>query len=136
MNITPFDKNDLTYLEYNCPIYLPPPASSLNGGLFTGEPFNDNDTYKNYPNKPDSVYLHSVALKSANPPPNVTYQYPDSFRPGNNIPDSKLIGLKQFNEKHAIVCTKSENENKEMYNVNASLSSDLNNTFCCFHDRL
>lgn len=135
MTIAPFDKHESINMEYNCPIYLPPPAASLNGGLFTGEAFDENNTYKNFPNKADSVYLHSVALQSANPPPNVTHQYPDSFRPGNNVPDSKIIGLKQFGDRHAIVCTKFENT-EEKNKVSASLTSDLNNGFCCFHEKL
>lgn len=135
MNIIPFDKNESMNMEYNCPIYLPPPSASLNGGLFTGEPFDENSTYKNFPNKADSVYLHSVALQSANPPPNVMHQFPDSFRPGNNIPDSKLIGLKQFDDHHAIVCTKFSNEQKKTQ-LSASMTSDLNNSFCCFHETI
>ena len=34
MNITPFDKHELTNTQYNCPVYLPPPVASLNGGLY------------------------------------------------------------------------------------------------------
>jgi|UniRef100_A0A6C0BRD6 hypothetical protein len=135
MNVIPFDKHELTNTQYNCPVYLPPPLASLNGGLYTGEPFDDNDTYKNYPNKADSVFLHSVALKSANPPPSAVNQYPDSFRPGNNIPDSKLIGLKQYDNLHSIICTNNSPPIMKK-NVNASLSSDLKNNFYSFHDIL
>ena len=85
--------------------YISPPKPSLNGGLYTGEKFHDNAEYKNFPAKPDAVYLHKENLKSANPPPNVSFQFPDNFRPGNNLPDSIAFGLNRFKNENSIICT-------------------------------
>jgi hypothetical protein len=90
----------------NTPTYSSIPLPSLNGGLYTGEEFDKNSTYRNFPNKPDSVYMHTYALSSANPPPGISSQFPDTFRPGNNMPDtrSNSIKLTRFSNKHALVC--------------------------------
>ena len=81
---------------------IPPP--SLNGGLYTGEPFLANAPWRNFPARPDTVNLITVNLSSANPPPGVTTQFPGGHtRPGNhtlNIPRATY-----FSPEHAMVCT-------------------------------
>lgn len=65
--------------------YLPPPPPSLNGGLYTGEPFLPGAPWRNFPAVPDSSYLVHVNLRSAHPPPGAQFQYPAAgHRPGNN----------------------------------------------------
>ena len=60
----------------------------LNGGLYTGEPFQKDAPWGNYPAKPETGYLINQNLKSANPPPLATYHYPSAnHRPGNNTPE-------------------------------------------------
>lgn len=108
-NTLPYENvfSDLLYSDYKQDKvgYIKPPKPSLNGGLYTGEEFKKNASYRNFPNEPDSVYLNTYALKSANPPPGVEFQFPDTFRPGNNLPNTQLIGLSVFDNKHSIVCT-------------------------------
>jgi hypothetical protein len=62
----------------------PAPAPSLNGGLYTGEPFAPDAPWRNIPVVPDATYLTRVNLLSANPPPGATEQIPGGWRPGNN----------------------------------------------------
>lgn len=145
MNIIPYDKNESTLLEYyacssigstttnndNTRFYAPPPLPSLNGGLYTGEKFKENSGYRNFPNKPDSVYLHTKTLSSANPPPGAQYQFPDSFRPGNNVPDTHGLGLHKYGNEHSIMCTKaSSNHNREN---DISTTSSKNKGFRKYH---
>ena len=106
MNIIPFD-NDDKYAAYNHDnaSYVPTPKPSLNGGLYTGESFKPNAAYRNFPNKPDAVYLHTTTLQSANPPPGIERQFPDSFRPGNNMPTTNCLSFNKVSPVHAFVCT-------------------------------
>jgi len=86
--------------------YRPPPKPSLNGGLYTGEEFESDGLHRNFPVKADSVNYHINNLKSANPPPGVLYQFPDSIRPGNNLPNTSAIGLHKYSDRHSIMCTR------------------------------
>ena len=104
MNIVPYDKAEMV-INYGFASYAYIPKSSLNGGLYTGEPFDESNNYKNYPSKADSLYLHTVILKSANPPPGAQYQYPDNIRPGNNMPLTNAMNLSRFSDTHAILCS-------------------------------
>lgn len=104
MNIVPYDKADMV-TNYGFESYAHIPNPSLNGGLYTGEAFDQNAKYKNFPSMADSLYLHTVNLKSANPPPGVQYQYPDNLRPGNNMPLTNVMNLSRFSDTHAILCT-------------------------------
>ncbi len=63
------------------------PPASLNGGRYTGEPFEKDAPWRNFPALPDAGYLNVVALRSANPPPGAKYHFPGGgLRPGNNTP--------------------------------------------------
>lgn len=110
MQFTPYNINEskLASAEYNIKDtgYLPPPKPSLNGGLFTGEPFEESGLHRNFPVKPDSVNYHINNLKSAKPPPGAMYQFPDTIRPGNNLPDTVALGLSRYSPHHSIMCTK------------------------------
>ena len=106
--IVPSNDFEHSYTGYNIDkmSYVPPPKPSLNGGLFTGEPFHTNAGYKNYPVTPDAVFMIATNLTSANPPPGAQLQFPDTFRPGNNLPYSKeLIPLKKYSDTHTIICS-------------------------------
>jgi hypothetical protein len=64
---------------------MPPP--SLNGGLYTGQPFAEGAPWRNFPALPDSGFLLNTALQSAHPPPGAQYHVPGGgLRPGNNTP--------------------------------------------------
>lgn len=65
--------------------YVQPPQPSLNGGLYTGEPFKMGAAYANVPVTPDASYIIHENLKTADPPPGATFQYPSGHRPGNNF---------------------------------------------------
>lgn len=99
-----FDNNFYGY-EYNKKSYAPLPKPSLNGGLYTGKPFRPNSGYGNYPVLPDITHMTATNLLSANPPPGANHQFPDGFRPGNNLPEhKKSIPLKKYSDEHAIIC--------------------------------
>ncbi len=86
-----------TYQKRN----IPPP--SLNGGLYTGEPFHKNAGHANVPIIPDTGYMIHYALRSADPPTEALYQYPDGYRPGNNTP--LMPGVQPFaGGKYGLLC--------------------------------
>jgi hypothetical protein len=62
-----------------------------NGGLFTGE--KADGPWGSVPVIPDAVYMTHVNLRSAEPPPGATSQYPGGPRPGNNIQDMPELGI-------------------------------------------
>ena len=63
------------------------PPAVLNGGLYTGEPFLQGAPWRNFPAIPDSGYMMSVPLMSANPPAQAVYHVPGGgLRPGNYTP--------------------------------------------------
>lgn len=72
---------------------VPPPA--LNGGLFTGQPFQEGAPWANVPVRPTSAYITNVALRSANPPVQALFQLQSGFRPGNNS-DDMMPGVVAF----------------------------------------
>ena len=106
--IHPSNNFEHSYTEYNVDkkSHVPPPRPSLNGGLYTGEAFSRNAPYRNFPVKPDAVNMIKNNLSSANPPPGAQSQFPDGFRPGNNMPFSNNISLKKYSNHHSIICTK------------------------------
>jgi hypothetical protein len=83
--------------------FVPPPPPSLNGGLYTGEPFQTNAPWANMPVTPEGTYMTSANLQSANPPPGAQQQYAGSLRPGNNYQDMPGVGL--FSDKHSMLCS-------------------------------
>ena len=80
--------------------YMEAPPPKLNGGLYTGEPFNG--VHGNYPVKPDAVYMTNENLRSANGPVEGLFHYPGNNRPGNN--SQKMTGVKQFSSNTNIQC--------------------------------
>jgi len=74
--------------------FVPPPQPKLNGGLYTGEPFQKGAPWANVPVIADVDYMTHINLQSANPPPQALYQYPGNVRPGNNFQHN--TGLKQY----------------------------------------
>lgn len=74
-----------SYIDWNGPV--PVPERSVNGGLYTGEPFEANAPWANVPVQPDVIAL-AQNLKSANPPPRAIEQLPSYTRPGNNLVNS------------------------------------------------
>lgn len=69
------------------------PERSLNGGLYTGEPFEANAPWANVPVIPDGVYMTHFNLRSANPPKDALFQYVGTNRPGNN--DLLMHGIRE-----------------------------------------
>jgi hypothetical protein len=60
----------------------------VNGGLYTGEEFEKNAPWGNFPVKPETGAYINKNLLSANPPPLAQYHYPSAeHRPGNNTPE-------------------------------------------------
>ena len=70
------------------PSFVPPPPPSLNGGLYTGQPFAPNAPWRNFPVEPDAGYYQFGNLKSvASAPAAARYMMPGGgLRPGNNTP--------------------------------------------------
>lgn len=85
--------------------FVPPPKPSLNGGLYTGEPFAKDAPYANVPVVPDAGYMIHYNLRSANPPPDAIYQYPGGERPGNN--HQPMPGY-SINKKYNIACNNAD----------------------------
>jgi hypothetical protein len=85
------------YAKLDATSYVPPPPRALNGGLYTGEPFQQNAPWANVPVVPDVDYMTNVNLRSANPPPGAVFQYPGNTRPGNNFQQN--TGLTPFGGK-------------------------------------
>ena len=84
--------------------YIPPPAPSLNGGLYTGEPFAKNAPWGNKPVTADVTAYTNENLRGANPPPGAINQYPGQVRPGNNV--QAMPGVNQYNpDANAVQCT-------------------------------
>jgi hypothetical protein len=71
--------------------YQTPPGPSLNGGLYTGEPFVKNAPYGNIAITPDAtVYINNNLARGNQPPPSAKYQYP-ATRQGNSFVEWKGI---------------------------------------------
>lgn len=106
--VVPSNDFEHSYVDYNADnrSHVPPPKPSLNGGLFTGEAFLKDAPYRNFPVKPDAVHMVANNLSSANPPPGAQSQFPDGFRPGNNMPFTNDIALKKYSDSHSIICTR------------------------------
>lgn len=68
--------------------YQRPPEPSLNGGLYSGKPFNETDAWRNFPATPDSGYYNfNVLMPSSDTPARAYYSLPGGgLRPGNNTP--------------------------------------------------
>ena len=79
---------------------LPPPA--LNGGLYTGEPFAKNASWRNFPVRPETVNVIYNNLRSMNiPPEEALYLFPGGgIRPGNNMPELPLEYVNTLRYSH------------------------------------
>ena len=84
----------------------PPP--SYNGGLYTGPPFAG--PWGNIPVTPTASNMTHNNLRSAEPPPGATQQYPGSNRQGNNF--NAMPGVNWFKKQsqgpYRIQCTNSK----------------------------
>lgn len=98
--------------------YVPPPPRTLNGGLFTGEPFQHGAPWGNVPVIPDVDYMTNINLRSANPPPQALYQYPGNTRPGNNFQANSglqpYVGDRGFTVPYNFSCIPCEKINQKI----------------------
>ena len=87
--------------------HVPPPAASLNGGLYTGEAFRHGAAYGNFPAMPDGAYMLNVNLLSADPPEAAVRQPPPgvNLRPGNNRHDHAMPHFHQYDPRNNIFCS-------------------------------
>ena len=76
------DSNIPKNIQWNSPFESAPKAP-LNGGLYTGAP--GNGPWSAIPITPTTDNMINNNLKSANPPPSATNQYPLNIKPGNNF---------------------------------------------------
>jgi hypothetical protein len=77
---------------------VPNKQPQVNGGLYTGEPFQAGAQWANVPVVPDAVVLVQQNLASANPPPGAMNHVPSTLRPGNNsvpVPSQACIPFAQ-----------------------------------------
>lgn len=120
--------------------YMKEPPRSLNGGLYTGEPFIKNAPYGNFPVIPNTDYMTNINLRSANPPLEALYQYVGNTRPGNNFQENigliNTMSAEGFNMNHNFKCIPSKlikplNEckciNKSFGNISGN---EINNCEC------
>jgi hypothetical protein len=85
--------------KYNPWSPIPPP--SVNGGLYTGEPFIKDSPWANVKVKPTWAYMTNQNLRSSSIVPiGALFQMPVNYRPGNNS-DDLIPGIGDFigNEK-------------------------------------
>lgn len=94
----------MQYAPYSSEYMTPPAPPSLNGGLYTGEPFAKGAPWANVPVVPDAGYMIHHNLRSANPPPDAIFQYPGNVRPGNNY--QTMPGVGQLSSQHNLLCNK------------------------------
>ena len=68
--------------------YVPPPGPSLNAGLYTGQPFQPDAPWRNYPVAPDAGYYNFTNLSTVPTAlPLAQHMVPGGgLRPGNNTP--------------------------------------------------
>jgi len=74
--------------------YTQMPDPPINGGLFSGP--QSTRPWASIPVVPTATYLIHVNLKSANPPPGATVQYPNGQRMGNNY--TPMPGVDWYND--------------------------------------
>lgn len=79
------------------------PERSVNGGLYTGEPFQQGAPWANIPVVPDAD-TYTQNLESANPPPDAIF-VPSYTRPGNNTVNQYLH--EPYGEQYNFMCRKS-----------------------------
>ena len=92
-----------SHFEYVVNTSSPIPPPELNGGWFTGEPFDPNGGYKNIYVKPCIAYWNNKNLKSADPPNQALYQLQGGYRPGNNT-DQQIPELENISSLN-VFCT-------------------------------
>ena len=87
--------------------YQPP----LNGGLYTGEPFQKDAPWRAFPVLPMGAWMNNVNLRSANPPLQALFVVDSQVRPGNNSTDTpsvsgiaRFTGDKKFGPFSSILC--------------------------------
>ena len=68
------------------------PKPQHNAGLYTGPSFDG--PWGNIPVTPTTTNMINQNLRSANPPPGATTQYPGNIRPGNNW--QAMVGVDRF----------------------------------------
>lgn len=82
--------------------YIMPPPPKLNGGLYTGTPFNNDAGYSTVKVIPDVDYMMNINLKSAKGVSEAQLHYPGNNRPGNSIQD--MTGLQRYSNNNDILC--------------------------------
>jgi len=123
-----FGGTALQHADYNFESYgyIPPPAPKLNGGLYTGKPFDPNCPWGNVPVTADTAYMTHVNLRSANPPKEALYQYAGHTRMGNNY--LQTPGVNRYSESNSILCvTVSEDDAPKPSNYMPCCMNDNNN---------
>lgn len=90
-----------SYIDTTQPTTVPP--RSVNGGLYTGEPFRENAPWGNVPVVPEAD-TYTQNLQSANPPPGAMV-IPSYTRPGNNTVNQAYH--QQFGAPLNFMCMKS-----------------------------
>ena len=83
-------------------IYQQPPPPTLNGGWYTGAPFMEGAPWRTHNVTPDVAFMINNNLRSAQPPPGATSQYPGSYRPGNNA--QSMPGVIPYKKTNDIMC--------------------------------
>lgn len=95
---------DYALYDFDQKGYAKVPPPSLNGGLYTGEPFAKDAPYGNFPVTPTTDVFINHGIRSANPPPGATTQYPHQVRLGNNPQTMPGVGYYDP-ETHFVQCT-------------------------------
>lgn len=79
-----------------------PPPPSLNGGLYSGKPFDTDSPWRNFPAEPEAGFYMNAVLPRAwgGTAPGAQHHLPGGgFRPGNNtpmLPEDVVRGASRF----------------------------------------
>lgn len=90
-----------SYIDWQGPVAAPP--RKVNGGLFTGLPFDKDAAWGNVPVVPEA-HVYAQNLLSANPPPYGAAHVPSYNRPGNNYVEDRYHQYLNENKYQNLRC--------------------------------
>lgn len=116
MSITPVDTNTGIPLENRWKENKAAPAPTHNAGLYSGPAFSG--PWGNIPVTPTTANMIHNNLRSANPPPGATTQYPGTNRSGNSY--TAMPGVSWY----------TSTDTKCPYKIKVTENTSNNNSWC------
>ena len=116
MSLTPVDNNTGIPLEKRWKENKAAPSPTHNAGLYSGPAFNG--PWGNIPVTPTTANMIHNNLRSANPPPGATTQYPGTHRSGNSY--TAMPGVSWYKPT----------DTKCPYKIKVTENTSNNNSWC------